>query len=36
MTGQREVFLVDAAHFVWATFLGYLWFWSRLFVLDAV
>jgi len=33
MAGQREVFFVDAAHFVWATFLGYLWCWSRLFVL---
>jgi transposase len=32
MAGQREVFFVDAAHFVWAAFLGYLWFWSRLFV----
>jgi hypothetical protein len=30
--GHREVFFVDAAHFVWATFLGYLWGWSRLFV----
>jgi transposase len=30
--GRREVFFVDAAHFVWAAFLGYLWFWSRLFV----
>ena len=30
--GHREVFFVDAAHFVWAAFLGYLWFWSRLFV----
>ena len=33
MAGQREVFFVDAAHFVWTAFLGYLWFWSRLFVL---
>ena len=32
MAGQREVFFVDAAHFVWATFLGYLWCWSRLLV----
>ena len=30
--GCREVFFVDAAHFVWAAFLGYLWFWNRLFV----
>ena len=30
--GQREVFFVDAAHFVWAAFLGYLWFWNRLYV----
>jgi len=30
--GFREVFFVDAAHFVWSAFLGYLWFWSRLFV----
>lgn len=30
--GSREVFFVDAAHFVWSAFLGYLWFWSRLFV----
>jgi transposase len=30
---QREVFFVDAAHFVWAPFLGYLWFWNRLSVL---
>lgn len=30
--GQREVYFVDAAHFVWAAFLGYLWFWERLFV----
>jgi len=30
--GRREVFFVDAAHFVWSAFLGYLWFWSRLFV----
>ena len=30
--GRREVFFVDAAHFVWAAFLGYLWFWNRLFV----
>lgn len=33
MAGQREVFFIDAAHFVWAAFLGYLWSWSRLFVL---
>ena len=31
-SGLREVFFVDAAHFVWAAFLGYLWFWNRLFV----
>ena len=30
--GCREVFFVDAAHFVWAAFLGYLWFWNHLFV----
>ena len=30
--GSREVFFVDAAHFVWAAVLGYLWFWNRLFV----
>ena len=30
--GCREVFFVDAAHFVWSAFLGYLWFWNRLFV----
>jgi len=30
--GQREVFFIDAAHFVWGAFLGYLWFWSRLFI----
>jgi hypothetical protein len=30
--GQREMYFVDAAHFVWAAFLGYLWFWERLFV----
>lgn len=29
---QREVYFVDAAHFVWAAFLGYLWCWERLFV----
>ena len=32
VAGSREVFFVDAAHFVWAAFLGHLWFWNRLFV----
>jgi transposase len=30
--GRGEVFFVDAAHFVWAAFLGHLWSWTRLFV----
>ena len=30
--GQRSVYFVDAAHFVLATFLGYLWSTKRLFV----
>src|SRR5262249_12899507 len=30
--GLRAVFFVDAAHFVWAPFLGYLWCLTRLFV----
>jgi transposase len=31
-TGQRKVFFVDAAHFVLAPFLGFLWCFTRLFV----
>lgn len=30
--GKRAVFFVDAAHFVFASFLGYLWSFQRLFV----
>lgn len=30
--GQRTVFFVDAAHFVFGSFLGYLWCFVRLFV----
>jgi transposase len=30
--GQRMVYFMDAAHFVFAPFLGYLWSFSRLFV----
>jgi len=30
--GRREIFFVDAAHFVLAPFLGFLWSWCRLFV----
>jgi len=30
--GQRIVYFTDAAHFVFAPFLGYLWSFSRLFV----
>jgi transposase len=30
--GRRAVFFVDAAHFVWAPFLGWLWCLQRLFV----
>lgn len=33
--GSRAVFFVDAAHFVWAPFLGYLWCLTRLFVRSA-
>lgn len=33
--GQRAVFFVDAAHFLWAPFLGWLWCLSRLFVRSA-
>src|ERR1700730_15266042 len=33
--GQRAVFFVDAAHFVWAPFLGCLWCLTRLFVRSA-
>ncbi len=31
-TGQRNVYFVDAAHFVLAPFLGYLWSFTRLFI----
>jgi len=30
--GKRELYFVDAAHFVLGTFLGYLWCFSRIFV----
>jgi transposase len=33
--GRRTVYFVDAAHFVWAPFLGYLWCLARLFVRSA-
>jgi transposase len=33
--GRRAVYFVDAAHFVWAPFLGWLWCLSRLFVRSA-
>jgi len=33
--GQRAVFFVDAAHFVLATFLGWMWCKARLFVKAA-
>jgi transposase len=33
--GQRHVFFVDAAHFVFGTFLGCLWSFARLFVRAA-
>ena len=33
--GQGHVFFVDAAHFVFGTFLGYLWSFARLFVRAA-
>ena len=31
-TGQRKLFFVDAAHFVLAPFLGFLWCFTRLFI----
>jgi len=31
-TGQRAVFFVDAAHFVLAPFLGFLWSFARIFI----
>jgi len=31
-TGQRKVYFVDAAHFVLAPFLGFLWSFTRLFI----
>jgi len=31
-TGQRSVYFIDAAHFVLAPFLGYLWSFCRLFI----
>ena len=34
-SGQRAVFFVDAAHFVLASFLGWLWCKTRLFVKAA-
>src|SRR5260221_9740060 len=33
--GRRAVYFVDAAHFVWAPFLGCLWCLTRLFVRSA-
>jgi transposase len=33
--GQRQVYFVDAAHFVFAPFLGFLWYATRLFVRAA-
>src|SRR5262245_29762404 len=33
--GRRDVYFVDAAHFVWAPFLGYVWCLARLFVRSA-
>ncbi len=33
--GKRNVFFVDAAHFVWAPFLGFLWCFTRVFVKAA-
>jgi transposase len=33
--GRAAVFFLDAAHFVWAPFLGYLWCLARLFVRSA-
>ncbi len=32
--GKRTVFFVDAAHFVYGTFLGYLWCFVRVFILS--
>ncbi len=32
--GKRFVFFVDAAHFVYGTFLGYIWCFCRLFILS--
>lgn len=29
---QRKVYFVDAAHFVWGAFLGYLWCYTRMFL----
>lgn len=31
-TGQREVWFVDASHFLYSAVLGFLWCWVRLFV----
>jgi hypothetical protein len=31
-TGQRAVFFVDAAHFVFGAFLGYLWCFTRCWI----
>jgi len=30
--GKRTVFFIDAAHFVWGAFLGYLWCFARVFI----
>ena len=30
--GKRAVFFVDAAHFVWGAFLGFLWCFTRVFI----
>lgn len=30
--GKRAVFFVDAAHFVWGAFLGFLWSFTRIFI----
>jgi len=35
-TGQRTVLFVDAAHFVLASFLGWVWSAARLFVHGAM
>ena len=32
IANKRDVFFVDAAHFVLALFLGFLWWFSRLFI----